>query len=208
MRPKAVFAVLTLPAALFAVITLWAHVQASGWTSAAGELSLPIRAALTLDNWVIRLLPFAGIPAALIWPVIVWGITAVTGASSSSNCATRADVLRWWAVSGGFFIAGGVASAVLLLYRPTAEMPSTALACLAWGGIVAFWLSLAAAYGVQQKRHASRESSWASGDLLVGVGALNCLGLFALPLLAFIAFRRSESSAGGAVEQGDEPDER
>jgi hypothetical protein len=208
MRPKAVFAVLTLPVFLLAVVTLWAHVQASGWTPAAGELSLPIRAALALDNWVIRLLPFAVIPAALIWPVIVWGITAVTGASSSRSSATRADVVRWWAASGSFFIASGVASAVLFLYRPAVELPSTALACLAWGGIVAFWLSLAAAYGVQQKRHASGESSWASGDLLVGVGALNCLGLFALPLLAFIAFRRGESSAGRAVEQGDEADER
>jgi hypothetical protein len=207
MRPKAVFAALTLPAALLAGVTMWGHAEASGWTPAAGELSLPVRAALALDNWVIRLLPFAMIPVALLWPVIVWGLESITGAASHRNSATRADVVGWWAASGSLFLAVGIASAVLFFYRPTVEVPAAALACVAWVGIVAFWLSLAAAFGVQQKRYASRESAWTSGRLLVGVGALNCVGLFALPLLAFIAFRQGESrSADGAVEQGDEAD--
>jgi hypothetical protein len=207
MRPKAVFTVLALPAALLAGVTLWAHAEAAGWTPAAGELRLPVRAALALDHWVIRLLPFALIPVALIWPVMVWGLAIITGAASHRNSATRADVVGWWAASGSLFLAIGLASAALFLYRPTAEVPAAALACVAWGGIVAFWLSLAAAFGVQQKRYASRESEWTPGRLLVGVAALNCVGLFALPLLAFIAFRKGESrSAGGAVEQGDEAD--
>ena len=46
MRRGLVFAVLTVPVAVWAGIVTWAQSKAIGWTPAAGELSLAIRAAL------------------------------------------------------------------------------------------------------------------------------------------------------------------
>jgi hypothetical protein len=84
------------------------------------------------------------------------------------------------------------------------EVATPLLACLGWMGIVAFWVSLGTAYEVQQIQHAARQSMWQPKELLAGLAVLNCVGFYALPLLAVIAFRKSER----AVEQRDEADER
>jgi hypothetical protein len=198
MRRGVVFVVLTAPAAVWAGVTLWAQSEAGGRTPALGELSLPIRVVLASNNWVIRGLPFAVLPLALLWPLIVLGVAALTGTFSSRNTATRRDVIIWWSISGVVFAAMFLTGGVFYLRRPEADVPAVLLARLAWMGIVAFWVSVAAAYAVQQKRYRARESAWHPKWLLAAVAAVNCLGLYALPVLAVIAFRKTESTRESA----------
>jgi hypothetical protein len=193
MRRGLVFAALTAPVLVGASVAFWAQWKIIGWTPGRGELSLPIRVGLALNNWTIRCLPFAVIALVLTWPLIVLGVAALTGAFSSRNTATRRDVVLWWCVSAIAFAAMFLTVGVSYLLRPDAEPPAAILVALAWMAIVAFWVSLAAAYAVQQKRYLGHESAWHPKWLLAAVMALNCLGLYALPLLAAIAFRRGES---------------
>ena len=207
MRRGVAFAILTVPVVVWASISIWAQAQASGWTPAAGELSLPVRAALASNQSIIRVLPFAAIPVALTWPLIVAGIAAITGTASSRNAATRADVVGWWSVSGIAFVAVFLTGGIFYVFEPATGIPAALLGALAWIGTVAFWLSLAAAYAVQQKRYLANKSSWNPRSLLAGVAALNCVGLFALPVLALIAFRRDDATNARAVERADATDE-
>ena len=99
----------------------------------------------------------------------------------------------WWCVSGVLFAATFLTGGVYFLRRPEAELPFTLLTSLVWIGVVAFWVSVAAAYAVQQKRYIALESAWHPGWLLAGVAALNCVGLYAIPILAVVVFRKGES---------------
>jgi hypothetical protein len=201
MRRAGLFLALTVPVALWAGVSVWAQSKASGWTPALGELSLSVRVALASQQWATRLLPFAIIPVACAWPLILPGIALLTR-NSHSRAVTRRDVATWWCISvvafGAMLLMGGV-----VYFRESGrEVATPLLACLGWMGIVAFWVSLGTAYGVQQIQHAARQSTWHPRELLAGLAVLNCVGLYALPLLAVIAFRKSER----AVEQGDEAD--
>jgi hypothetical protein len=50
MRRGVVFAILAAPAAVWAIITILAQSEASGWIPALGELSLPIRVVLASNR--------------------------------------------------------------------------------------------------------------------------------------------------------------
>jgi hypothetical protein len=190
MRRGLVFGVLSVPVLALAPILLRAQALASAWSPASGELSLPVRAALALDNGIVRWLPLVGILLALVWPFIVLAIAALTGEFSARNRVTYRDVAFWWCVSAIDF---GAVLAVLgagYLLGSWTEPPVVLAASVAWPGIVAFWVSLAAAYGVQRQKRAADARAWDPKWLLAGLVALNSVGMAVLPLLAAIAFRR------------------
>jgi hypothetical protein len=166
MRRGLVFAVLTVPVAVWAGIVTWAQSKAIGWTPAAGELSLAIRAALASSNFVIRYLPFGALPAMLVWPLLVPCIASLTGARKAG---TRRDIVNWWAVSAVAFAAMLLTGGVSYVRSPDANVPAALLAALAWTGMVAFLLSTAAAYSVQQERYRVHESGWSPRKLLAGL---------------------------------------
>ncbi|MBN2371417.1 MAG: hypothetical protein JXO72_13120 [Vicinamibacteria bacterium] len=201
MRRGAVFAVLTIPAALWTGVVLWAQWNASGWTPELGELRLSVRVALASSHWVVRGLPFAVLPVALVWPLIIAGITALVDRGASPNSPTRCDVVIWWCVSAVAFAGDIVAGGIFYLLWPKAEIAAPALAFLAWVGIVAFWMSMAAAYSVQRKRYAAQQSPWHPRKALVALLALNVVGIYALPMLVAIVFRKDASLGEAAVER-------
>jgi hypothetical protein len=207
MRRGVVFAILAAPAAVWAIITILAQSEASGWIPALGELSLPIRVVLASNRWIVRVLPFVAVPVSLLWPLIVLGLAALTGTFSGRNTATLRDIVIWWCVSVVFFAAMFLTGVVYFLRMPEAEFLVTLMASLAWMGIVAFWVSMVAAYAVQQKRYVALESTWRPGWLLAAVAALNCVGLYTLPVLDAIVFRKGQSTNERAVERKSVPPE-
>lgn len=192
MRRAGLFLALTAPVALWAGVSVWAGSKASGWTPALGELGLPVRVALASQQWVIRLLPFAILPVAVAWPLVLPVIAALTRSPESRTDVVRKDVAIWWCISAVAFGAMLLAGGLVYFRQPETEGATPVLICLGWMGMVAFWVSLGTAYAVQQSRHAARKSGWRPRELLAGLAVLNCVGLYALPLLAIIAFRRGE----------------
>jgi hypothetical protein len=193
MRRTLVFAVLSAPALVFAGVSLWAQSEVSGWTPADGELSLAIRASLALNSWTIRLLPFVGVGLGVGWPVVVLAIAAVTGSFSPRNTATHRDVVLWWCVSAGAFVAVLATGGIVHLLQPEGDPPLALLVSLAWIAVAAFWVSMSAVFAVQQKRYLAQESIWGPKWLLAGLFALSCFGVFVLPILAVVVFRKGAS---------------
>ena len=190
MKRSAIFGALSAPSLVWPSIVFWAQSKATASAPDAGNLSLAVRTALFLNNWSIRLLPFVVIILILVWPLIVLGIAVLTGASASRNTATRRDVLFWWCVSAATF--GALFAVFATAYYLDVDFgPSTiSFASLLWPGVMAFWISLAAAYSVQQKRRLVDPNAWEPKWFLAALAALNCFGIYAVPVLAAVAFGR------------------
>jgi hypothetical protein len=195
MRRSLVFAVLSTPVLAFAGLTLWAQFSASGSALDWTELSLPVRVGLALNNWTIRIVPFVAIGLALAWPLFILAIVAVTGSLSSHNGARPRDVLLWWCVSAAACLALAATVGLSYYFQPDATPPAAFLASLGWMAAVAFWISLSAVYLIQQNRYVAGETTWHPKWLLAGLVALNCVGLYALPILLVVAFRKGTHRA-------------
>jgi hypothetical protein len=157
---------------------------------------LLVRIGLYVDNSAIRLAPIAIIVVVLLAPLIVLGIAALTGAFSHHTTATRRDVLIWWCISAAI---GGILPIPLGTLPRTVVFPALFFSVF-WTALVAFWLSLAAAYAVQRRRRRTKPDTCHPAWLL-GVSAfgnLGGLGCFLLPVLAVTLFRREELASGAA----------
>ncbi len=152
VRRSMVFAILTGPVVVWACFTTWAQWKANSWMPGAGEMGLPVRVAVASGHWVVRMLPFAALPVVLAWPAVVPVLARVTGGVPSRKSATLHDIVVWWCVAGVAFAALSVVGVVAVFREPEPQVPVALLASLGWAGVVAYWLSMAAAYAVQQKR--------------------------------------------------------
>jgi hypothetical protein len=193
MRRKLIFGALASPAPVLAAFSLWAHTRAAAEPNFE-KLGMAVREGLALNGWAVRLMPFLIISLSIVWPLVVVAIAAATG-EALRNRTTSRDVLRWWYVSVASLIVLFVGAGIWYMHDPKHSDPPTAvLVSIGWIGVVAFWISMAAAYSIQHRKYATHESRWHPKWLLGGVALLSCVGLGGLPLIAAIAFRKDERS--------------
>jgi hypothetical protein len=184
-----VFATLSGPALVWPYLRLWAQAKLDAWTPAAGDLSLLARVGIYLDNWAIRFAPLAVVLALILGPLVVLGVAALTRVSSPYSEPTRGDVLAWWCVS---LAVGGI------LPLSAGRNPfgaSSVFFSVLWTAVVAFWVSLAAAYGIQREGRRATPHTWHPGWLL-GLAAVPSVGVLLLPILAFTVFRPAAVESG------------
>jgi hypothetical protein len=156
----------------------------AGWVPGAPGLSEVVRLAYSFDLWTIRMLPFVMLPILLAQPLIIWAIGKLAGATSAASVARSRDVLYWWCVS----LAPGVALLIITLVWD-ARLPIQVLFFVIWLGLVAFWVAIATAYGVQLRRRSEDRGAWHPRWLL-GMGWLGGFGWLMLPVVGLVTLRR------------------
>jgi hypothetical protein len=195
MRRAVAFAALGLPPVLWPAAHLWAEprVQAwsAGWVPGAPDLSTIVRLAYSFDLWTIRMLPFVMIPIWLAQPLIIWAIAKRAGAASAASGAKPRDVLSWWSVS----LVPSVALLIITLVWD-ARLPLQVLFFAMWVSLVAFWIAIATAYGVQLRRRREHREAWHPRWLL-GLGWLGGFGWLMLPVMGLLTSRRDSVAKAG-----------
>jgi hypothetical protein len=200
MTRRLVFWLLSVPGFALGCLGVWALSVSSAWTPGEPELSLAVRLAIAASNWVVRLAPFAIIFLMPLWPLVVLGIARVTRGSRETT--THRDVLIWWTTSLAILLAIMGASALSFYMDVDLGSLLTIVMCLLWPAVIAFWVSLAAAYDVQHRRYLARETTLNPNWLLAALAAISVVGLFIVPLLAALALRPDTTPGRRVAEVG------
>jgi len=197
-RHRLTFGALLLPFALFLALRLWVSFNISEWAAAEVQHPLPflIRFGLRIDNWAMRLTPYALIVFMVFSPLLTLAVMALAGCFGSSPArVSREAVIRWWLGSVAFIAAMAAPLAHTYATTKLAYPPLLPLT-LGWAAFLCYSLSLGSAFELQRFRARKRMSRYSPGWVLAAAAPLHYV-LFSLPALAvpltvWIASRREE----------------
>jgi hypothetical protein len=198
-RRAALFAANMLPVLAWLALRAWAEWTIGAWERAPRNLGPGESVGLQIDNWGMRMIPFAMLAVTVLNPLLSIAI-AVAGAVGREPAEEdeRRAVRDWWLAALAFSALAVLCSRYVGLHSGLAST---------WAIFLCHSNALGAAYALQRARHRRGASRWKPRWVLAAGGVL-AYAFFPLALLVPPAvWALTRWRAGRGSDQAAQPDE-